>query len=501
MAKYKPAQRNGLLVPVILEEQLQVGTFEWAVNYLVDHELDLSPIDQRYRNDETGASAYDPRMLLKVVLLGYSRGLISSRKIERACEQNILFMAMAAGAQPSYGQIAKFVRLLATDIEPLFAQLLQTCDRMGLIGKTMFAIDGVKLPCNASKERSGTHNELRHRARRLEASAAKLLELHQRQDIEGPTQDEGWCKQRVEQLRKEAQATKDFIARTPPRRNAKAQELKANVTDPDSAKMLTNKGAIQGYAAQAAVDQSSQIIVAADVLGSGAEQSMLIPMIQKASVFGHAQTLYTADAGYFSKPNIQALFDTQTAALVADNAMRQRDTRFAKAGRFRKSKLHDKRTTPAPSNKFTPQEFTFIDSTRAKCPEGKILTGLGTIYHTERGLPFRRYRADAKDCGACPSRERCLRDPSNVQARQVAQYLKKQPNLEDPSERMKRAIDSDRGRRLYSQRIGTVEPVFANLRHHKRMDRFTLRGKAKVGTQWHLYCLVHNVEKMAAHLR
>ena len=67
MAKYKQAQRNGLLVPVILEEQLQLGTFEWALNYLVDHVLDVSQIDQRYRNDETGASAYVPRMLLKLV--------------------------------------------------------------------------------------------------------------------------------------------------------------------------------------------------------------------------------------------------------------------------------------------------------------------------------------------------------------------------------------------------------------------------------------------------
>ena len=64
---------------------------------------------------------------------------------------------------------------------------------------------------------------------------------------------------------------------------------------------------------------------------------------------------------------------------------------------------------------------------------------------------------------------------------------------------MKRAIDSERGRRLYSQRIGTVEPVFANLRYNKRLDRFTLRGREKVATQWQLYCLVHNIEKIATH--
>ena len=62
---------------------------------------------------------------------------------------------------------------------------------------------------------------------------------------------------------------------------------------------------------------------------------------------------------------------------------------------------------------------------------------------------------------------------------------------------MKRAIDSARGRQLDRQRIATLEPVFANLRHNKRMDRFTLRGKEKVGTQWRLYCMVHNIEELA----
>ena len=62
---------------------------------------------------------------------------------------------------------------------------------------------------------------------------------------------------------------------------------------------------------------------------------------------------------------------------------------------------------------------------------------------------------------------------------------------------MRTAIDSPRGRQLYGRRMATVEPVFGNLRNNKRLDRFTLRGQAKVDTQWHLYCLVHNIEKLA----
>lgn len=161
MAKYKLPECNGLLVPVVLEDQLHVGTFEWALNHLVDHELDFKSLDDRFCNDETRAPAYDPRVLIKIVLLGYSRGMISSRKIARDCEQNTVFMAIGSGARPSYGQISKFVREVGQDIAPLFAQVLQTCDRLGLIGKAMFAVDGVKLPGNASKERSGTHKELK----------------------------------------------------------------------------------------------------------------------------------------------------------------------------------------------------------------------------------------------------------------------------------------------------------------------------------------------------
>jgi hypothetical protein len=67
------------------------------------------------------------------------------------------------------------------------------------------------------------------------------------------------------------------------------------------------------------------------------------------------------------------------------------------------------------------------------------------------------------------------------------------------TERMKRAIDSPRGRKLYGRRIAIVEPVFANPRHNKRLDRFTLRTQPKVDTQWHLYCPVHNIEKLAHH--
>jgi transposase len=171
MPRYKLVDRSPRFLPVVLAEQIQPGTFEFALDHLVDHELDLSALDAKFSNDEVGASAYDPRVMLKIVLLAYSRGLVSSRSIEHACLHHVQFIAISGDSQPSYTHIAKFVRELKGQIQPLFTQVLLTCDRMGLIGRQMFAIDGVKLPSNASKERSGTHEELSHRADRLDKAA------------------------------------------------------------------------------------------------------------------------------------------------------------------------------------------------------------------------------------------------------------------------------------------------------------------------------------------
>lgn len=495
MARYKRVERGGMFIPVVLSEQVQPGTFEFALDHLIDHELDLSGLDARFKNDQTGASAYDPRVMLKIVLLAYSRGLISSRKIEQACAQNVLFMAISGDSQPSFTHIAKFVRELGDEVKVLFSQVLLTCDRMGLIGKTMFAIDGVKLPANASKERSGTHAELLHRAARLEKAAARIISLHQAQDEHGGNDIDQQRQRRIEELQREAQATREFVAKRDKRLNRKGKELKSNVTDPDSAKMATAKGVIQGYAAQAAVDSQNQVIVAADVIGSGSEQAMLLPMIEQATL-REAHTLFTADAGYHSDANIQALHDRGIPAMVADNGMRQRDERIDNAHHKAKGDaLHDKTAFKA-VKWFRPEDFTFNADHTATCPAGRTLRSNGSVYE-QRGHRFERYEARVEDCASCQLRAQCLRNRSSTRGRQLARFEPRLREATNPSERMRQAIDSAQGRRLYSQRIATVEPVFANIRHHKRMSRFTLRGAAKVGTQWQLYCLVHNIEKLA----
>ena len=302
MARYKPVHRNRTVLPVVLDEQIQPGTFEFALDHLVDHELDLSALDARFRNDETGASAYDPRVMLKIVLLAYSRGLISSRAIERACAQNVLFMALQRRRPPQlhpHCQIrARAGRADQRAVRPGAADLRPP----GPDRRHMFAIDGVKLPANASKERSGTHAELRHRA---DSPGQGRSQDRRAASGAGRTRRKHLDSQRQVAHRRAAPGSPGHprVHRQPAPSgvNRKGSELKTNVTDPDSAKMATSKGVIQGYAAQAAVDSAHQVIVGGRHhrlgLRAGHAAADDRPGSEPAR---QAHTLITADAGYYS---------------------------------------------------------------------------------------------------------------------------------------------------------------------------------------------------------
>ena len=501
MARYKPVDRSPKFIPVVLDAQIQPGSFEYALDYLVDHELDLSALHARYNNDETGAPAYDPAVLLKIVLLAYSRGLISSRSIERACRENVLFMALSGDSAPQFTTVAKFIRELAPQIQSLFTQVLLTCDAQGLIGRHMFAIDGVKLPSNASKERSGSFAELAHDAQRMQRAVKKMIAAHQSRDTTGTDDDDAALNtRRIAQLQNEATRIRDFLASNTERKSAKGAIRKSNVTDNDSAKMATSKGVIQGYTAVAAVDSAHQVIVAAVAHGSGSEQSTLLPAVQMTDAVRHPNTLITADAGYHSEANLKGLHDQGIPALVADNLMRRRDERFASQGKYKSlpDPLADKRPSGTKDTQlFGPKDFTHDKANNTCiCPAGQHLYSNGSHCVT-RGRVSHKFTGTKAGCGPCLLRSQCLRHPERTSVRQVSFFAKDQASPHQFTERMKQAIDSPRGRKLYSQRMATVEPVFANLRHNKQLNRFTLRTQPKVNTQWTLYCLVHNIEKLA----
>ena len=174
--------KQTVMVPVCLEDQIVAGTLEFVIHHLLENEIDLSIFDQKFNNDDTGCPAYDPKILLKAILFGYSRGLITSRDIERACRENILFMALACGQAPDHTTIARFIASMRDFIMPLFRDILLVCDSENLLGGTTFAIDGCKLPGNASKEWSGSFDDINRKIEKLQAKLDAMIERHQRLD-------------------------------------------------------------------------------------------------------------------------------------------------------------------------------------------------------------------------------------------------------------------------------------------------------------------------------
>ena len=518
MARYKPIDTSPRFLVVDLQRQLLPGTFEHALNHLIDHELDLSRFDARFKNDVTGATAYPPGMLLKVILFAYSQGIISSRAIEFACREHVTFIALSGDTQPHFTTIAAFVSHLGADIAAVFSQILYLCDRQGLIGREMFAIDGVKLPSNASKHKSGTRADFEHQANKLEAAAQVMLKRHRDADAlpveTSLAQKEA---QRLQRLQSDAAQLRQWLAAHPDeRKGSKGSIRKSNRTDNESAKMATSKGVIQGYTGVAAVDNKHQIIVDAQAHGTGSEQELLLPVVQAiqsalpANPLLTAESLITADAGYHSEANLKQLAQQKIHALIADNGMRQRDERFNDQARHKAKPdpLHDK-TKPAhkaqrnlrkSDQRYRPSDFNHSPETGScLCPAGKTLYQNGA-HCTINGRIFTKFSGTLRDCVPCDQRTQCLRTPEKTQVRQVAFYQGPADKAEaSHTDRMKRAIDSAEGRTRYGQRLATVEPVFGNLRHNKQLNRFTLRGQKKVDAQWKLYCLVHNIEKLAHH--
>jgi len=504
MARYKTIDLSPRFLAVDLEKQLLPGSFVHAVHHLLERDFDLSSFDTRYRNDETGASAYPPGMLLKIILCAYAEGVVSSRGIERLCREHVTFIALSGDSAPHFTTVAAFVSGLGNDVAKLFSQVLYLCDQQGLIGRQMFAIDGVKLPSNASKAKSGTRTDFIRQADKLEAAAKAMLERHRQNDAL-PTEPDLAEKaaQRIERLNHDAAQLRQWLAEHPnDRKGSKGAVRKSNRTDNESAKMATSKGVIQGYCGVAAVDEAHQIIVEAQAHGTGSEQDLLLPVIQATRSTATPDTLYTADAGYHSETNLKALAEANIPALIADNGMRGRDERFKDQARHKEKPdpLYDKAHPKKTAKTYRPGDFTYDPEIgTCTCPAGKHLyqNGSNCIHN---GYISTKFSGALRDCLPCDQRTKCLRTPEKTQVRQVSFFRGKANSTgESYTDRMKRAIDSDEGKALYGQRFATVEPVFGNIRHNKRLNRFTLRGQKKVDTQWKLYCLVHNIEKLAHH--
>lgn len=500
MAKYKRydySQR--VLIPVSLEDQLMSGTLEFAIHTLVESRLDLSIFDNRYNNDETGRWAYDPKILLKIVLLGYSRGLVSSRKIERACRENVTFMALSCGQYPDHSTIAAFVSSMHDEILSLFRDVLLVCDETGLLGGTFFALDGCKLPSNASAECSGTISDLKKKRKKIEDKVGQLLKQQIETDKAGDDttrlSEEQGRKRQIDRLQKNAQRIEEWLKQNDPKIGKTGREIKSNVTDNESAMMMTSHGTIQGYNAQGFIDAKHQVIVHGEAFGSGHDYGHLAPMVDGAKdnlhSIGHERDCFsgrilTADSNYHCTSNLEKCDQEGLDAYIPDIRFRRRDSRFAtrRADKLKKAR------------RFLPEQFQYKASEdHYICPRGKILR-LSVKSTVSQGVIYRHYVSDEKDCKGCPVKSKCI-NISGSKRRHLTIAIGAEPS--NLSWKMAEKVNSEKGRKIYPRRLAIAEPVFANIRAQKRLDRFTLRGKIKVNIQWLLYCIVHNIEKITSY--
>jgi transposase len=505
--KYKD-DSQGLFLSVNLSEQLLPGTFEWTLDYLIDR-ADLSLYEQKYHNDKKGASAYPPKALLKMVLYCYSMGILSSRRIEKAGKTNMIVKALAQDFEPDHDTIAAFISTNREGVKDIFSQVLLQCDELDLITGEMYALDGCKLPSNASKEWSGTIEKLTKKKERLEKHIERLLVRHKELDSSEEAKkilepyektmgkDEERRKRSIERLEKKLKKLEDFLKGAKERKGASGGEVQSNITDNKSAKIKGPHGYIQGYNGLAIADSGNQIIVSAEAVGVSESESFakMLDSVEEnmEKVKGKKEEvkkpLFLQDTGFFSEKNLQEAKRRGIEVISPDPQFRQRDADFegVKEGKEGKKKKEEKR--------YTVEDFEYDEKgKRYICPKGKGLEYKGRV--ELRNNEGDKYQGKWKDCGECPDKEKCIKIKNKEGKKHFRTLLiagkKYEENL---SQQMREKIDNPAYRELYSRRQQIIEPTFSDITYCKGMNRYMLRGEEKVDTQWKMYCIVHNIGK------
>jgi len=515
MPKFIPYNHDqSSLVVINFRDQLQPGTFEFAVHHLIHNKLDLSIFDDAYHNNENGRPAYDPAILLGIILFAYSKGITSSREIQWCCETNIIFKALSCDTVPHFTTIAHFISGHPQKIESLFEQILLICHEQGLLGNELFAIDGCKMSSNASKEWSGTFKELEQKRNKLKQLIRHQIKEHKRIDETESTDNDAArrTQQTIDTLNKAHDKIDQFLKTESPRmgQSKRPAEVKSNITDNQSAKMTTSKGTIQGFNGVAAVDKKHQIIIDAQAFGAGQEHHTLQPVLESIQTryaklhieknIYQRGTLITADTGFANEANMQYVYQHKINAYIPDNQFRSRDPKFAeqknKYGKrkpLKPKKTRYKEVIPASEFTFDPIAKTCI------CPAGEDMW-LKRESIDDRNLHKMFFEGRLSKCRNCPLNNKCMQNPESANdrsghGRQVS-FMVNGDQKSPYTDWMKKRVDSDYGKQIYSHRMSTVEPVFANIGTNKKLKRFSLRGKSKVQAQWQLFSLIHNIEKL-----
>ena len=374
-------------------------------------EVDLAAITGTY-GSERGQPPFDPTMMTALPLYAYCCGIYSSRRIAKACRERVDFMSIVALDAPDFRTISDFRKRHLKALRELFGQILQLCEQAGLVKLGHVALDGTKIKANASKHKAMSYERMEKRAAELEAEVAKWFSAAEAADAEedklhgrDKTGDEmpDWIadkKRRAEKICKakaelEAEAKAAAEAKLKAQAEAAAQrgaegrrkggrqaappstapdaKAQKNFTDPESRIMKSKDGFVQAYNAQAAVDAEAQIIVAQDVTQSAVDCGQLVPLTDAVETnLGRKPAQLSADAGYCSETNLEALETRNIDAYVATG--RARD---AVAGA-----VNDE-AAAAPSSPQPDGKPTRVEAMRAKIKAG----GHASPYRLRKQLP------------------------------------------------------------------------------------------------------------------
>ncbi len=458
-----------MLMPPSIADWLPDGHLAWFVLDIVA-ELDLSAFHGRYRSDGRGGAAYDPQVMLAVLVYAYCVGERSSRKVERRLVEDVAFRVVGANQQPDHATIARFRAEHEAAIAGLFAQVLAVCARSGLLRPGLVAIDGTKLTANASRNASRTAEQL---AKEIlaEASATDAAEdaataataasvempagLGARggrrarlrallDELEAEASEKSYEAHLARRAEKQAATGKPIRGRRPvPQSATHKSRRQANVTDPDSRLLKTKDGYLQGYNAQA-VATTDQFVVAAEVTNLAMDAPAYTPMIDAAKknlkAAGERRRLrrVVADAGYWSTQNVALKgVDSYIAPGRARQLKKIAETEHARAAILDQVQAGDIDTLQAAEQ---------LGVTRAR------VTQL-----------LRRRRAG---------------DPDPLTTTMIAK------------------LDTPAGRKTYKKRAATIEPVFAQIKHNRNIRSLTRRGLAAADSEWKLICATHNLLKI-----
>ena len=440
----RPNRDPLFLMPPALRDWLPPDDLAYFLLDAVD-QFDLTPFYAAYRVDGVGQAAFQPHMMVALLLDAYCLGVRSSRQIERLCQRDVAFRVVAGNLGPDHATVARFRQRHTEALKGLFTDILRLCQEAGLIKVGLVALDGTKVAADAALEANRTYESIRAEVETMlnEAESKDIEEdrlhgpEHRGDELPEALRDRRGRLERLkrcrERLEREADAAAAEHARKLEERAAKEAatgqklrgrkpkpvletpepEAKANVTDPDSRIMKTRRGYVQGYNAQAAAT-ADQIIVAAEVTPDENDVGQLHPMLAAAAnelrAAGVEQTVgaVLVDAGYCSEEDLQ-----------------QAD------------------------------------------PEGPEL--------------FVATRKDWKP---------------REQMRQGSPPRGRIPGHLSPRERMERKLLTKRGRRLYKQRGQIIEPVFGQTKACRGIDRFRRRGLANCQSEWKVICGTHNLLKL-----